>query len=224
MEAEVGEVRRTEPVATTSSGGLDGFFKLTERGTSVGAEVRAGVTTFLVMAYIIFLNPLILSNMFPADSAERAAFIPAASAATALLAGVLIFVVPAGPWMSQESMVNVMGRGMGTQAVLAFFGHFARVFLYSWIIALCIYRLPLGAGVGFGALLALPLWAVNYAVFAVGAGFQANEVHAAIAHFMFCLFFSVAYRGMAVPRPLRKDGGEARSGGATQAPAGGLGT
>ena len=32
--------------------------------------MRAGITTFLVMAYIIFLNPLILSNMFP-EGAER---------------------------------------------------------------------------------------------------------------------------------------------------------
>ena len=144
----------------------------------------------------------------------------------ALLAGILIFVVPAGPWMSQESMVNVMGRGMGTQAVIAFVGHFTLAFIYAWIIALCIFRLPLGGGVGFGALLALPLWAVNYVVFVAGAGFQGNEIHAAIAHFMFCLFFSVAYRGLAVPRPRRKDGEEHTTGARppAQAPAGGLGT
>ena len=144
----------------------------------------------------------------------------------AVIAGLAVFVVPAGPWMSQESMVNVMGRGIGNQAVLAFLLHFAVVAVYAWIIALCIYRLPLGAGVGFGALLAVPLWGVNYAVFAAGAGFRANEVHTAIAHFMFCLFFSVAYRGMAVPRPRRKDGDAHTStpGRATQAPAGGLGT
>ena len=138
----------------------------------------------------------------------------------AVLAGLVVFFVPAGPWMSQESMVNVMGRGMGNQPILAFVLHFAVVFVYSWIIATCIFRLPLGAGVGFGALLALPLWAVNYAVFAAGAGFQANEVHAAIAHFMFCLFFSVAYRGLAVPKPRRKDARPETA----AARAGGLGT
>ena len=142
-----------------------------------------------------------------------------------LLAGIVIFVVPAGPWMSQESMVNVMGRGLGNQAVIAFFTHFALAFIYAWIIALCIYRLPLGAALGFGALLSLPLWAVNYAIFVAGAGLQANEVHAAIAHFMFCLFFSVAYRGLAVPRPRRKDGDQQQGPrAASQAPAGGLGT
>ena len=142
-----------------------------------------------------------------------------------LLAGIVIFAVPAGPWMSQESMVNVMGRGMGNQAAVAFVSHFAVAFIYAWIIALCIYRLPLGAGLGFGALLSLPFWGVNYAIFVAGAGFQANEVHAAIAHFMFCLFFSVAYRALAIPKPLRKGGEtEAGPGGASQARAGGLGT
>ena len=35
--------------APGSSGGLAGFFKFAERGTNIGTEVRAGVTTFLVM-------------------------------------------------------------------------------------------------------------------------------------------------------------------------------
>ncbi|MDP8958267.1 MAG: NCS2 family permease [Actinomycetota bacterium] len=61
--------------------GLEGFFKLDEQETSVGKEVRAGVTTFMVMAYIIFVNPGILAN---------AGLDPAAVAAgTALVAGVL---------------------------------------------------------------------------------------------------------------------------------------
>jgi len=38
------------------------YFKLGERGTSVRVEVVAGVTTFLTMAYIIFVNPAILSE------------------------------------------------------------------------------------------------------------------------------------------------------------------
>ena len=65
------EVPQSEAGRLRRCGGLDGFFKFTERGTNMGTEVRAGLTTFLVMAYIIFLNPLILSNMFPEDSPER---------------------------------------------------------------------------------------------------------------------------------------------------------
>ena len=138
---------------------------------------------------------------------------PGALMKAALLAGLLVFLVPAGPWMSQESMVNVMGRGMGNQAIPAFFGHFALAILYGWIIGTCIFSLPLGAAVGFGALLALPLYGLNYLVLAAGAGFRANEMHAGIAHFMFCLFFSVAYRALAVPRPRRKDHAEAAQSG-----------
>ncbi len=36
------------------------FFKIKERGSSVGQELRAGLTTFLAMAYIIAVNPGIL--------------------------------------------------------------------------------------------------------------------------------------------------------------------
>ena len=41
---------------------IDGFFRLTERSTSVGREVMAGATTFAAMAYIIAVNPAIMSN------------------------------------------------------------------------------------------------------------------------------------------------------------------
>jgi AGZA family xanthine/uracil permease-like MFS transporter len=41
---------------------LDRFFKLSERHTSVRVEVTAGLTTFLTMAYIIVVNPTILSE------------------------------------------------------------------------------------------------------------------------------------------------------------------
>jgi len=47
--------------ATPARGtGLDGFFKITERGSTVRTEVLAGLATWLTMAYILFLNPAIL--------------------------------------------------------------------------------------------------------------------------------------------------------------------
>ncbi|MGI8658546.1 MAG: NCS2 family permease [Candidatus Limnocylindria bacterium] len=71
-------------------GGLDSFFKLTERGTTVGTEVKAGLATFMVMSYILFLNPSILSNMFiPQGEQAINDFLAPAAAATALLAGLL---------------------------------------------------------------------------------------------------------------------------------------
>ncbi|MFI7131223.1 NCS2 family permease [Nonomuraea sp. NPDC050153] len=41
---------------------LGRFFELTGRGTTVGREVRGGITTFVAMAYIILLNPIILAG------------------------------------------------------------------------------------------------------------------------------------------------------------------
>ena len=41
---------------------IDRYFKLAERRTSVRVEIVAGVTTFLTMAYIIFVNPAILAD------------------------------------------------------------------------------------------------------------------------------------------------------------------
>jgi adenine/guanine/hypoxanthine permease len=44
------------------SSGLDGFFDITERGSTVGREIRGGLVTFFTMAYIVVLNPLIIGT------------------------------------------------------------------------------------------------------------------------------------------------------------------
>lgn len=41
---------------------LEKFFKLKEKNTDVKTEIIAGITTFMTMAYIIFVNPAILSK------------------------------------------------------------------------------------------------------------------------------------------------------------------
>jgi AGZA family xanthine/uracil permease-like MFS transporter len=83
-------VARSEPACGSGVPGEEGligvegiasYFKFAERGTNLATEIRAGVTTFMVMGYILFVNPLILSNAgIP---------VPAAAAATALVAGVM---------------------------------------------------------------------------------------------------------------------------------------
>ncbi|MFE5854806.1 NCS2 family permease [Streptomyces sp. NPDC056500] len=45
-----------------SLSGLDRYFKISERGSTVGREVRGGFATFFAMAYIIVLNPIILGS------------------------------------------------------------------------------------------------------------------------------------------------------------------
>jgi AGZA family xanthine/uracil permease-like MFS transporter len=41
---------------------MDRFFRITAQGSTIRTELAAGVTTFLTMAYIMFVNPLILAD------------------------------------------------------------------------------------------------------------------------------------------------------------------
>ena len=41
---------------------MDKYFKITERGSTVRTEIEAGITTFMTMAYILAINPMILSQ------------------------------------------------------------------------------------------------------------------------------------------------------------------
>ena len=59
---------------SAKGGRMERYFGLAEKGSSVRTEVIAGITTFLTMAYIIFVNPDILSAagmpMQPGDSVK----------------------------------------------------------------------------------------------------------------------------------------------------------
>jgi len=93
------------------------YFQLKKRGTTVGTEVRAGATTFLVMAYIIFVNANYI-GAGAAGGAIGAAGAPSAEAifaVTALGAGlltILMGVVANYPF--------ALAAGMGLNAVVAF--------------------------------------------------------------------------------------------------------
>ena len=111
---EVPENERTTPSA--GGGGLDSFFKLTERGTTVGTELKAGLATFMVMSYILVVNPSILSAMFiPEGDAAVVAFVAPAAAATALVAGILCIA------MGLVSNYPIaMAAGLGINGAVAF--------------------------------------------------------------------------------------------------------
>ena len=72
---------------------LDKYFKISERGSSVGQEIRGGVVTFFTMAYIVALNPLIIGLSKDADGkflgGGDAPNLPLIAAATALIAGLM---------------------------------------------------------------------------------------------------------------------------------------
>ena len=87
--------------------GIANFFQFAERGTNLRTEVRAGLTTFMVMAYIIFLNPAILSN--------AGMDVAATAAVTALLAGIVTIA------MGVIGNVPIaLAAGLGINALVAF--------------------------------------------------------------------------------------------------------
>src|ERR671918_1755424 len=67
-------------------GGLDGYFGITQRGSTIRTEVIAGLTTFMTMAYILFLNPSIL---FAPDRNGTTLSPEAVLTVTALAAGIM---------------------------------------------------------------------------------------------------------------------------------------
>lgn len=87
----------SSPASARADGFIDRYFHITERGSSVGRELRGGLATFLAMSYIIVLNPLIIGAS--ADSTGQylgggsEPNLPAVAAATSLISGVLTIVM-----------------------------------------------------------------------------------------------------------------------------------
>jgi adenine/guanine/hypoxanthine permease len=105
----VSEQRRD--AASSRDSGLSGFldrrFHLSALRTDPRTEAAAGLTTFMVMAYIIFVNPIILAN---ADLP-----ISATTTATALVAGTLTILMGLA-----TNRAYAIAPGMGLNAIVAF--------------------------------------------------------------------------------------------------------
>src|SRR5215210_339514 len=110
------------PVSThtgTRRSGIDGYFKISERGSTVPREVRGGVVTFFTMAYIVVLNPLILGfatdqdGQFLGGGSEPN--LPAIAAGTALVAGVLTILMGVA-----ANYPLALATGLGLNAFIAF--------------------------------------------------------------------------------------------------------
>jgi AGZA family xanthine/uracil permease-like MFS transporter len=91
--------------------GLDRYFEISARRSTVARELRGGLTTFFTMAYIVVLNPIILSG---ADIDGNTLPFASVAAVTALVAGVMTI------------LMGVVGRypfalaaGLGINAIVA---------------------------------------------------------------------------------------------------------
>ncbi|WP_347059315.1 NCS2 family permease [Blastococcus sp. HT6-30] len=114
--------RRSEGPRSRPKNGLDRYFEISARRSTVTREVRGGLTTFFTMAYIVVLNPIILTSIAGPDGTPGAdvegTVLPFGSiaAVTALLAGALTL------------LMGIVGRypfalatGLGINALVAVF-------------------------------------------------------------------------------------------------------
>ncbi|MGZ8293288.1 MAG: NCS2 family permease [Telluria sp.] len=100
---------------------LNNYFKLHENGTDVRTEVLAGLTTFLTMAYIIFVNPSILGDAgVPKDAVFVATCLAAAigSMLMGLYANYPIAMAPGMGLNAYFAYTVVLGMGIPWQTAL----------------------------------------------------------------------------------------------------------
>ena len=106
-------------MATESREGLlERLFHLKEHGTNIRTEIIAGLTTFLTMAYIIFLNPTVIGQSNPAFAAagyEGAMADSAVFTATCIGAAIGTWLIG---WLSNYPMAQA--PGLGLNAVFAY--------------------------------------------------------------------------------------------------------
>lgn len=100
---------------------LDRFFKLSQSGTDVRTELMAGLTTFLTMVYIIFVNPSILGDAgMPKESVFVATCLVAAlgTAVMGLYANYPIAMAPGMGLNAYFAYAVVLGMGIAWPAAL----------------------------------------------------------------------------------------------------------
>jgi AGZA family xanthine/uracil permease-like MFS transporter len=114
--------RRSEGPRARPRNALDRYFEISHRRSTVGRELRGGLTTFFTMAYIVLLNPIILTSIPGSDGTPGADVsgtvlsFPGVAAVTALIAGLMTI------------LMGVVGRypfavatGLGINAIVAVF-------------------------------------------------------------------------------------------------------
>ncbi len=111
-----------DPPGAPSDSALDRYFDLTEHGTDVRTEVVAGLTTFLAMAYIIVVNPGILSATGMDAGAVFVATCLAAAIGTAIMGLWAKLPIAQAPGMGLNAFFAfsvVLGLGVPWQTALA---------------------------------------------------------------------------------------------------------
>lgn len=98
----------SDTISKNDQGFLDRHFKLKAKGTNVRTEIIAGITTFVAMAYIIFVNPSILKE----------AGIPVEAAVAATIWSAALCTIAMGLF---ANLPVAMAPGMGLNAFFTFY-------------------------------------------------------------------------------------------------------
>lgn len=110
---EPAEAARVSGSSASGAGGLAGFFEFEQLGTNFRTEVLAGVTTFVTMAYILAVNPDILSNaIFLQESGDLFGELVFATAISSAIATLIMGLYAKYPF--------ALAPGMGINAYFAF--------------------------------------------------------------------------------------------------------
>jgi len=144
---------------------IEKLFQLTKHGTTVKTEILAGLTTFLTMAYIIFVNPAMLAEAGMDQGAVFVATCLAAAIGCFIMGFVANYPIALAPGMGLNAFFTygvVLGMGYSWQAALGAVFLSGIIFLFlsifkvrEWIINAIPKTLKLGIATGIGSFLAL---------------------------------------------------------------------
>ena len=144
---------------------LDRLFKLKENGTTVRRELVAGAATFLTMAYVVVVNPAILSETGMNFGAVFTATVLIAALATALMGLLANWPVALAPGMGLNAFFAygvVLGMGYPWQVALGavfcsgvLFIALSASGLRRWLLEAMPMSLRIGIAAGIGFFLAL---------------------------------------------------------------------
>ncbi|MFE9094953.1 NCS2 family permease [Streptomyces sp. NPDC007264] len=107
------QAAETSSAAPPAGSGVDRFFRISERGSTFGREIRGGFATFFTMAYILVLNPIILGSA--KDKFGHQLDAGQLVTATALVACVMTVIMGVG-----GNLPLAIAAGLGLNAVVAF--------------------------------------------------------------------------------------------------------
>lgn len=93
-------------------GRLDRYFGVSAQQSSVSSEIKAGITTFLAMAYILFVNPQILQTSFNGVGPQLPAQLLTATALAAGFGSILMGILARYPF--------ALAPGLGLNAYLSY--------------------------------------------------------------------------------------------------------